>query len=112
MSSPPRRSGWPTALPATLGLAGDSPRSLFEISYYGERGRIVATEERLVQEDGGSEGQVADLPAPIETIDGNFVAAIRDEAPLCCPADEALDTVRLLEAIARSAATGQVVRLG
>jgi predicted dehydrogenase len=99
-------------IPATIGLAGDSPRSLFEISYYGERGRIVATEGRLVQEDGGSEGQVADLPAPIETIDGNFVAAIRGEAPLCCPADEALDTVRLLEAIARSAASGQVVRLG
>jgi predicted dehydrogenase len=99
-------------IPVTIGLAGDSPGSLFEISYYGERGRIVATEGRLVQDDGGDEGQVADLPAPIETIDGNFVAAIRGEAPLCCPAEDALDTVRLLEAIARSAASGQVVRLG
>ncbi len=98
--------------PATLALAGNSPKSLFEISYYGERGRIMATERRLVQDDGGDEGQVADLPAPIETIDGNFVAAIRGEAPLCCPADEALDTVRLLEAISRSAASGQAVRLG
>ena len=37
----------------------------------------------------------------------------RWQAPhlLCCPADQALDTVRLLEAIARSAATGQIIRL-
>jgi predicted dehydrogenase len=98
--------------PATLALAGDSPRSLFEISYFGERGRLWATEETLILEAGGATGQVSNLPAPIETIDGNFVAAVRGEAPPCCPADEALDTVRLLEAIARSAATGGVVRLG
>ncbi|HEY2154709.1 MAG TPA: Gfo/Idh/MocA family oxidoreductase [Isosphaeraceae bacterium] len=99
-------------IPATIGLAGDAPRSLFEISYIGERGRLWATEDTLIQDSGGAPGQVSNLPAPIETIDGNFVAAIRGEAPLCCPADEALDTVRLLEAIARSAASGQVVRLG
>ena len=39
------------------------------------------------------------------------MAALRDDLALCCPAEEALDTVRLLEAIARSAATGQVDRL-
>jgi predicted dehydrogenase len=39
------------------------------------------------------------------------VAAILAGAPLCCPADQALDTVRLVEAITRSASTGQVVRL-
>lgn len=98
--------------PATLALAGDSSRSLFELTYFGERGRLRATEDRLFLDTDGVEGEVSGLPAPIETIDGNFVAAVRGEAPLCCPAEEALGTVRLLEAIARSAATGQVVRLG
>ena len=46
-----------------------------------------------------------------ETIDGNFVAALKSGNPLCCSADQALDTVRLLEAIGRSAVTGEVVRL-
>jgi hypothetical protein len=39
------------------------------------------------------------------------VAALLTGAPLCCPADQALDTVRLLEAVTRSAAIGQTVRL-
>ncbi len=98
--------------PATLALAGDSPGPLFELTFFGDRGRLRATEDRLFLGSGGAEGEVSGLPAPIETIDSNFVAAVRGEAPLCCPADEALGTVRLLEAIARSAATGQVVRLG
>lgn len=98
--------------PAALSVAGDSPRSLFELTYFGERGRIRVTEDRLFLEAGGAEGEVITPPTPIETIDSNFVAAIRDEAPLCCPAEDALGTVRLLEAIARSAATGEVVRLG
>jgi hypothetical protein len=51
------------------------------------------------------------LPPPARTIDGDFVAALGGRASLCCPADRALETVRLLEAIARSAATRQVVRL-
>jgi len=51
------------------------------------------------------------LPEPTESIDGNFVAAVVANQPLCCPADEALATVRLLEAVARSAATGERVRL-
>jgi predicted dehydrogenase len=98
--------------PASIGLAGNSPRFLFELSFFGESGRIVVTEDRLIQESGATPGEVVPLPAPIENIDGNFVSAVRDETPLCCPADEALDTVRLLEAVARSAATGQAVRLG
>ena len=82
------------------------------MTYFGDRGRLRATEDRLFLDADGVEGEVSGLPAPIETIDGNFVAAVRGETPLCCPAEEALGTVRLLEAIARSAATGQVVRLG
>ncbi len=98
--------------PATVGLSGTSPGSLFELGFFGESGRLLATEARLIHESGRSAGEVLPLPAPIESIEGNFAAAIRGDAPLCCPAEEALDTVRLLEAIARSAATGQVVRLG
>jgi len=37
------------------------------------------------------------------------VTSILHGAPLCCPVDEAIDTVRLLEAIMRSSAAGQVV---
>ena len=98
--------------PATLGLMGDSPSSLFELTFFGESGRLRATENRLIQETGAAEGEVVPLPAPIESIDGNFVSSIRGEAELCCSAEGALDTVRLLEAIGRSAATGQIVRLG
>ena len=56
-------------------------------------------------------GEIVSLPPASQTIDGNFVAALMDGSPFCCPADQAIDTVRLLEAIARSAATGQIVRL-
>jgi predicted dehydrogenase len=98
--------------PATLGLSGNSPGPLFEINYFGESGRMKVTENLLIQETGASPGEVIPLHAPIESIDSNFVAAILNSTPLCCPAEEALDTVRLLEAITRSAATGQVVRLG
>ncbi len=95
-----------------LGLSGNSPGPFFELTYFGEAGRIRVTEDRLVRELENGSVEVEPLLAPIENIDGNFVAAILDGRPLCCPADEALDTVRLLEAVARSAATGQVVRLG
>jgi predicted dehydrogenase len=69
------------------------------------------SEHSLVEERGAAAPENIDLPTTSETIDGNFVSAVLDDAPLCCPADQALDTVRLLEAITRSAATGQVVRL-
>jgi predicted dehydrogenase len=64
----------------------------------------------LGDETGTSDRRIA-LPEQPESIDGNFVAALTRGAALCCPADQALDTVRLLEAVARSAATGQCVRL-
>ncbi|MBX6314697.1 MAG: Gfo/Idh/MocA family oxidoreductase [Isosphaeraceae bacterium] len=98
-------------IPATLGLTGVAPGSLFELIFFGERGRLHATETTLIEQRGTEAAVEVPLPEPTETIDGNFVAAIRNGAPLCCPADQALDTVRLLEAIARSAATGQVVRM-
>jgi len=98
--------------PANFGLSGHSPSFFFRLAYFGEEGRLRVTEDRLIREIKGGSAEEVPLPAPIDSIDGNFVAAVRDGTPLCCPADEAVDTVRLLEAIGRSAAIGQVVKLG
>ena len=97
--------------PATLALSGVSADALFELTYFGEKGRLRATDHSLEEDANGDSRSHLPLPEPAETIDGNFVSAVVSGTPLCCPADEALGTVRLLEAIARSAATGQVVRL-
>jgi predicted dehydrogenase len=97
--------------PATLALSGVSPGTLFELTYYGERGRLHATDRSLMEEPGDAPARPVGLPKPAGSIDGDFMAAVASGASPCCPAEAALDTVRLLEAIARSAATGQVVRL-
>jgi predicted dehydrogenase len=97
--------------PATLALSGISPGTLFELTYYGERGRLHATDRSLLEESGEAAARPVALPEPSGSIDGDFMAAVASGVPPCCPVEEALETVRLLEAIARSAATGQVVRL-
>jgi predicted dehydrogenase len=97
--------------PATLAISGVSGSTLFELSYFGERGRLRITDQTLMEERDGDAAPPFPAAEPAESIDGNFVAALQTGAPLCCPADEALDTVRLLEAITRSAATGQSVRV-
>lgn len=99
-------------VPATLALSGVSRGSLVELNFFGERGRIRATDALLEIDagDGSPPGRV-DLPPPSESIDANFLAALRGLGPLSCSAEDALDTVRLSEAVARSAATGQVVPL-
>jgi len=97
--------------PVTLAVAGVTPGTRFELTYFGEQGRLHVSENSLVEERGTAPPQALPLPDPAESIDANFVAAVVADAPLCCPADQALDTVRLLEAVTRSAATGQVVRL-
>ncbi len=97
--------------PATLAISGTSPGSRFVLEYFGELGRLRATDQILEQERLDTAAHEVSLPPAGPSIDGNFVAALASGAPLCCPADDALGTVRLLEAIARSAATGQVVRL-
>ena len=97
--------------PVTLAVAGVTPGTRFELTYFGEQGCLRVSENSLVDERGTAPPQALPLPEPAESIDANFVAAIVTDAPLCCPADQALDTVRLLEAVTRSAATGQVVRL-
>ncbi|HEX8202447.1 MAG TPA: Gfo/Idh/MocA family oxidoreductase, partial [Isosphaeraceae bacterium] len=87
--------------PVTLALSGDSPAPLFSLTFFGQAGRLLATESTLVYEPAAGPPEAVALPEPTETIDGNFVAAVRGTAPLCCPAEEALEAVRLLEAIAR-----------
>lgn len=114
--------------PATLAVTGVTPGSRFELSFYGETGKLHVTDQTLDEQrgqaqagNGHDEGEAdpfasasARPPGPAsggESIDANFVASIVAGTPLCCPADQALDTVRLLEALSRSAATGQLVRL-
>ncbi len=97
--------------PVTMAISGISPRALFSIEYFGELGRLAVTETTLEHERLDGEVAVISLPEAEQTIDGNFVAAITSGEALCCPADQAIDTVRLLEAIARSASTSQVVKI-
>lgn len=97
--------------PVALAISGISPRSLFSIEYLGELGRLIVTDTSLEEERLDSPRQSVALSEPNQTIDGNFVAALTLGEPLCCPADQAIETVRLLEAIARSASTGQIVRI-
>jgi predicted dehydrogenase len=93
--------------PATIAISGVSPGPLFELTYHGESGRLRATDRALTD----ASGQGLALPPGGPSIDANFVAAVLRDEPLCCPAESALETVKLLEAIARSAVTGGVARL-
>ena len=97
--------------PVALAVSGISPGASFALTYYGENARLHATDLALEQEGAGGSRQVAELPKAGQTIDGNFVDALLTDRALCCPADQAIETVRLLEAIGRSAATDQFVRL-
>lgn len=98
--------------PASLAVSGITPGFLFELNFLGEQGRIRATERAVEREHatGGALESIA-VPEPSQSIDGNFVAAVLRDEPLCCPAEQALDTVRLIEAVGRSAATNQLVRV-
>jgi len=98
-------------VPATVALSGVSADELFEMTYFGDRGRLRVTDRALGEESDDAISWAPPASDAAEDIVANFVAAILAGAPLCCPADQALDTVRLVEAITRSATTGQVVRL-
>jgi predicted dehydrogenase len=97
--------------PVSFAVSGISPGNLFALDYFGEVGRLHVTDQTLEEERSDTPRRDVALPMADQSIDGNFVAALTNDTPLCCPADQALDTVRLLEAIARSGATGQIVRL-
>ena len=98
-------------VPATLALSGVSPRAHFELTFYGVDGTIRAIDERLrvAGPDGGFEE--VPLPPSSTSIDLDFLDAVRSGRPPCCTAEQAMETVRLQEAIVRSAASGQIVRL-
>lgn len=97
---------------ATLGLAGTTPTTRFELSFFGDGGTLRVTDHVLEEDRANQPGRLQSLGEPAESIDGDFVAAVREGRPPRCPADQALETVRLQDAVARSAASGQVVRLG
>ncbi|WP_152049901.1 Gfo/Idh/MocA family protein [Tautonia marina] len=99
--------------PATLAITGASPGSLFEITYFGEVGTLRANASSLRLAGADPEAPVQDLPLHSNqtSIDGDFIDAIRSGRPPCCSAEQAIETVRLQEAIARSAASGQIIRL-
>jgi predicted dehydrogenase len=96
---------------AGLAVSGVSPDSIFELVFQGETGRLRATDTMLVEERVDGQTVSIDLPEPVGSVDANFAAAVLDGFPLCCPAEDALNSVRLLEAIARSATIGQFVGL-
>ena len=96
---------------ATVAISGVSPGFLYELNYLGETGRMRVTDRTLELETPTSPLSLCPLPESTESIDGNFVAAVVGGHPLCCPAEDALASVKLLEAITRSTATGQIVRL-
>ena len=99
------------ALPDMMAGVGVSPEELFELSYFGESGLLRATARGLALEPTGGSRQDLPLPPQAASVDADFAAALAGGGAPCCPAEEALDTVRLLEAIGRSAAAGQVVHL-
>lgn len=97
--------------PAILGLSALGADHLFELDFHGELATLRVTEHGLTELGPGARAEVVELASDMETIDGNFFAALAGERPLCCPAEQALDTVRLIDAITRSATENQVVRL-
>jgi predicted dehydrogenase len=100
-----------SGIPVALAVSGISPSACFALSYHGENARLHATDQSLEQENADGSRHAIALRATNETIDSNFINAVLTDSPLCCPAGEALNTVRLLEAIGRSATTSQLVRL-
>jgi predicted dehydrogenase len=96
---------------ATIGLSARSTFHRFEIEFHGGSGHLIATDRSLVHYSADGSSHPVPLPEADRTIDQDFVLAILENTEPCCPAREAVETVRLLEAIARSGSTGQVVRV-
>jgi predicted dehydrogenase len=96
---------------ASLAISGATRNPFFEWIFHGENGRLRATLDSLELAKGDDEARPIPLTENSLELEANFVAAIRDGTPLCCPASEALHAVKVLEAISRSAAIGQFVGL-
>ena len=89
--------------PVTLAVTAIAPRTRLPVRLlWTSTAASARTEQILEEESSDVPRRVVPLDISSETIDANFVAAINGQAPLCCPAEQALDTVRLLEAITRS----------
>jgi predicted dehydrogenase len=69
------------------------------------------TDKSFHEEHAGRRTQPIELPVASQSVASNVIDAVTNGSPLGCPADHALDTVQLLEAIARSSATRQLIRL-
>jgi len=96
---------------ATIAISGVSPGPLFELVYHGETARLRASETTLTSESSDGRMTSIALPEPVGSVDADFVRAVLEGSAPCCPADQALDSVRLLEAMTRSATIGQFVGL-
>lgn len=96
---------------ANVGISGVSPVERFEIAIYGEGGWIRATEAAL--ETCGPEGEIESIALGESgvSVDADFFQAVREGRDPCCSGEDALETVRLLEAINRAGATGAVARI-
>ena len=75
--------------PATLAISGVSPGPLFALDYFGERGRLRATDAALEEEQPGAPMRAGRL-AP-DAADHRRRLRRRPAAgsPLCCPAEQA-----------------------
>jgi hypothetical protein len=79
-------------------------------SDHGEPGRIRGTRPTPVEDGGGADGDPEAQPGSSRSVAEDLVWTVPADIPLCRPAEEALESVRHLEAMGRAAATGQVVR--
>ena len=96
---------------ASIAISGIAHGPYFEFVFHGERGRLRATLSSLDLAEADDDARPIPLPENDLNLDANFVDAIREGSQLSCPASEALNAVRVLEAISRSAAIGQFVGL-
>ena len=69
--------------PVTLAISGISPGTLFALDYFGELGRLRATDQTLEEERfGHTAARGSPCLLASQTIDGNFVAALANGTPL------------------------------
>ena len=97
--------------PATVALSGVSPGALFELTYFGDRGRLRVTDRALGEESDDAAAR-SPCPRPTEEHRRELRGGRRRRGAPCAARPTRRSTRSdSLEAITRSAATGQVVRL-
>jgi len=96
---------------ATISIPEVSPGPEIELVFHGKSGRLRATGSSLAEARGDGPWRDLDTPEARQEMIENFMDAITSGNEPCCPADGAVDSTRLQEAISRSAEIGQVVRL-